>query len=132
MLVADTTFFIALFRKDDGMHERALVLERAMDKRGDMMLLTTHVVDETAAYVFRRDGSENAYEVAKTLLTAKNVSIESVDRMELANAAEIMRKYKRLNLCDSLSVELTGKYGIKEILSFDEDFDHVEKIKRLH
>lgn len=132
MLVTDTAFFIAFFRQTDAFHARAHELKRQFSASGQMMLATTHVVEETVTYIRKHDDSEKAYEVARLLLDAENISIESVSRQDLEMAAQILRKYKRLSLCDSLNVVLARKHGLKQIVSFDAGFDHVEKIERIH
>ena len=97
-----------------------------------MLLVNTHVIEETVTYIRKHDDSEKAYGVARLLLDAKNVSIEGVSRIDLESAAEILRKYKRLSLCDSLNVVIARKHGLKQIVSFDSGFDHVEKLERVH
>lgn len=132
MLVADTTFFIAFFRKTDALHARAQELTRQLRAGRHMVLVTTHVIEETVTYLRKHDDSEKAYGVARLFLNAENISIESVSRQDIEQAAEILRKYKRLSLCDSLSVALARKHAVKQIVSFDSGFDHVEKIERVH
>lgn len=132
MIAADTSFFIALLRKDDASHQRADELMREFSEKSAVLLVTTHVIEETVTYLAARDGPEKAFETALLLLSAKNISIEPVNRAGLFEAAQILRKYRVLSLCDSLSVQLMRGHGLEEIVSFDKGFDRVEKVRRIH
>lgn len=131
LIVADSSFLIAAFRVPDGLHGRAAELYGQLEGNRNIFLITTHVFEETVEYIRRRDGAQQAFNAASLLLSAKEVSLEIVYRDDLAQAAQIMRKYGFLSLCDSLSVALARKHGLKQIVSFDSDFDKVERIRRV-
>lgn len=132
MIVPDASFFIALFRRNDQLHGDAHALMMDLESRQERMVTTTHVVEETVTYIFSRDGSDAAFKVVETMLGSKNLAIEPVSLSQIRQAAAIMRKYRRLSLCDSLSVVLFKERGASRILSFDRGFDLVQGVKRLH
>ena len=131
MIIADSNFFIALFRVNDGFHNRAVEIMDDLNGRNEILVVTTHVVEEAVTYVFSREGSDRAFDVAQAIVSSENLSIESVTKQDIVSAAETMRKYKKLSLSDSLSVGLARKLGIGQILSFDSGFDHIQGIRRV-
>lgn len=55
-----------------------------------------------------------------------------VDRKLFDRAVEIYLKYDgTLSLTDAVSIEVMSEKGIKEIVSFDTDFDKVKGIARI-
>ncbi|MBI4360980.1 PIN domain-containing protein [Candidatus Micrarchaeota archaeon] len=132
MKTADASLFIALFRKSDAHHDRAKELIEDIVKDNERLVVTTHVIEEAVTYLFSRDGPQAAHEGLQAFLNAKNIAIESVSVQDLEAAGKLMKKYGRFSLSDALSVHATNKRGLREILSFDSDFDHVERIQRVH
>ena len=132
MKVADASFFIALLRDNDAHHARAneLIDQILQDKQS--LIATTHVIEETVTYIFSQEGSEAAYRAVRLFLEAQNVRIETINSKDIEAAGDLVRKYKKFSLSDALSVWTAWKHEILEVVSFDSDFDHVERIRRIY
>ncbi len=62
------------------------------------------------------------------LYSLENLKIVGITEEEYLIAIELMKKYK-VNVNDCLAIYIMKKEGIKEIYSFDKDFDKIEGIK---
>ncbi len=126
----DACFFIALFRKSDAWHDRAQQILSGLKPPALPIRVTSHVVEETVSYIFRKDGSESAFRALTAFLESGDVAVEPVCVPDLAAAAPILRKYGHLSLSDSLLVH-AALQNDGAVLSFDSDFDRVKGIRRI-
>ncbi len=69
-------------------------------------------------------------EVIRGLFMLDNVRIADVTRNMYFEASELSSEFK-LDANDVLALDVMELNGINEIYSFDEDFDRVDRIKRL-
>ncbi len=69
-------------------------------------------------------------EIVEAILSKDNIHIYPVDLVDYTEALEVARKYV-IGLNDAVAVLLMKRYGIKEIYSYDKDFDKIEWITRL-
>jgi predicted nucleic acid-binding protein len=64
------------------------------------------------------------------LLSSPHLQLVRLTDTELKAAGEIFKKYPRLSFVDSTTVALMLVRGIKDLISFDSDFDGVPGIER--
>ena len=126
MRLFDTGVIIALFSKGDEHHPASKAL-LSSEKR---ILVTEAVLFEAVGYLFRKYGSKKATEALDVLLHSE-VQIISTSIEHLERAGGVMRKYPLLSLCDALSVAVLADADVREIVSFDADFDLVPGITRI-
>jgi uncharacterized protein len=69
-------------------------------------------------------------EIVRGLFMLENVRIADVTRNMFFDASELGNELK-LDANDALALDVMESNGVAEIYSFDEDFDRVDKIKRL-
>jgi hypothetical protein len=69
-------------------------------------------------------------EIVRGLFMLENVKIADVTRNMFFDASELGNELK-LDANDALALDVMESNGVAEIYSFDEDFDRVDKIKRL-
>ena len=68
--------------------------------------------------------------ILTTLYSLENLKIVGITEEEYLIAIELMKKYK-IDPNDCLAIYIMKKEGIKEIYSFDKDFDKIEEIRKL-
>jgi predicted nucleic acid-binding protein len=75
-------------------------------------------------------GVEATKQVYKAMLDYFTIITEN---MELYNdSMNILIKYHKLSLTDSIIINLMKRNNIYEVVSFDEDFDRIDGIVRIH
>lgn len=130
MIFLDSSFIIAAADQDDQFHERAkeLVPEPKQEK-----LLSELIISESITGVGSRLGSKLAMVVFENLLHDPSIKVIYTNRRLLERAIQIYVKYDgKLSLADSVSLRIMYDNKIKEILSFDADFDGMEGVSRVH
>ncbi|MDA4122004.1 MAG: PIN domain-containing protein [Thaumarchaeota archaeon] len=129
MIFLDSSFVIALADEDDQYHEKAVKL---LAKLHTQRALSELVVSESVSSV----GSRLGVKAGRTIF--ENLMYDSANKTFFANkrlyerTMPIYAKYGgKLSFSDSVSVRLMYDQKIKEIVSFDSDFDHVEDVVRV-
>ena len=124
----DTGFIVALFIPKEKHHERAKKILPTIDKKEKIICQST--INETIALVNKKTGVEASKRVYKVMLDYFTIMTEN---MELYNdSMNILIKYHKLSLTDSIIINLMKRNSIYEVVSFDEDFDRVDGIVRIH
>ena len=114
MIFADTSFFVALYRRKDDFHDSAA---EAAKKLGESVVTTDHVLSELVTIISKKDGNKAAYEVGMALLES-DVSVYYPSEEIIGESLQTIRKVPSISMCDALSSVVMRKLGIKKILSF--------------
>lgn len=124
----DTSYIVGLLYEKDQWHKRAVELLPKIDKKELITCLS--VMNETITLINKKIGVEASKTAHKIILDNFTVITED---MELYNdSMDILIKYHKLSLTDSIIVNLMKKDNIIEIASFDDDFDRVDGIVRIY
>lgn len=126
MILIDTSFLIAQVWEKDDNHKRALELVGTFERTA----ITTGVLSEFATLYKRKSGGARAAHAARQIMRS-DCLILTVSHDDLMPALEIVEKYGNISFCDAESIIIMKRLGIKEIASFDSDFDRVPSIKRV-
>lgn len=127
MIFADSSYFIAIADRRDQWHKRAVKISKNVDTE---LLVTNLVVAESVTVVGARGGGKAGLAVYEYI--SDNCEVVFVTRDMLEDAMDIYLKYDgTLSVADAVTVLVMKKRGIKEILSFNSDFDKVENITRI-
>lgn len=123
----DTGVFIALRNADDKFHDRSIDLMKQALKGGLGRIFTSdYVVDEAVTIALVRTKRHDlAVDLGKYILDSPRITKIHVDEDAFNNAWEKFKalKDKHLSFTDCTSLVLIEKKGIKQIMSFDSDFD---------
>jgi predicted nucleic acid-binding protein len=126
LIFADSSYFIAIADKKDQWHERA----RELSKKAQKMIATELVLSESVTAVGARGGGKAG--MALYEYVSDNCQVAFADKEMLDRAMKIYLMYDgTLSLADAVSLVVMEDYDIKNILSFDSDFDRVKGITRL-
>ena len=129
MIFLDSSFIIALSDEDDQFHEAAVGI---LPKLGSHRAISELVIAESVSAVGARLGAKAGRAVFENLLYDSSTKTFFAGKRLYERAMPIFTKYGgRLSFADSVSVRLMYDQKIREIASFDSDFDGVEDVARI-
>lgn len=127
----DASFLIALFNKDDQLHEKATELSRRLEREKVNFITSNIVLAETINVIFRLNGpreAKNFYSLFKRSGLEKFFVPQAV--FQKAYFLLWQQKKKGLNFFDCLHLISMRHLKIKTLLTFDRGFKN-QKIKVL-
>ena len=128
VLFIDSNFIVGLTVDNDEWHEKAKELIDYVDKKHKITCLS--VAFEAITWINKKVGVNIAETVYDYLMD--NFTIINEDRILCDKAIKTLVKYHKLSLTDSIIVEIMKEMKLIELISFDTDFDRVERIVRIH
>ncbi len=129
MIFLDASFIIALADLDDQFHERAVNVLPNLDSR---RVISDLVISESVTAVGSRLGAKASRQVFENLLYDSATKTVFGSKRLYERAIPIYTKYGgTLSFPDSVTVRLMYDQKIGQIVSFDSDFDHVDRVSRV-
>jgi predicted nucleic acid-binding protein len=129
VIFLDSSFIIALADIDDQFHERAVKVLPALESQ---RMISDLVISESVTAVGAKLGSKAARDVFENLTYDSATKTVYSGRRLYERAMLVYIKYNgNLSFPDSVTVRLMYDQKIKEIVSFDSDFDRVDRIARV-
>lgn len=119
-----------LTQKEKQMKEHAKKIINSVSQEKEEVLLTVVHVSEIVNILKHGMPIDQLTALIRGLFMLDNVRIMDVTRGAYFAAAELGDDLK-LEANDALAIDIMRQNGIKEIYSFDEDFDKIEDITRL-
>ena len=130
--LVDSNVLIGAFNPKDEFHKPAArILSQIEQGKVDKPIITDYILDEVLTFVRRRLGFDKSLEVLESFLSSDTLGIEKVDEREFQAGIIIFEKNRRLSFTDAVSVAVMDSRDIRQIISFDKDFDSVRGIERL-
>ncbi len=127
MIFADSSYFIAIVREKDQWHDAALKLT---GKINESLLISDLIISECITLVGSLEGGKAGKLLYEYFID--NCKIYFMDGETLTRSVDTFLKYDgTLSLADAASVEIMRLHKVKNILSFDSDFDKIKKINRI-
>ncbi len=131
MPFVDTVTLFAGFFEDEKHHEKAKKILRAVaEGKIRNAVFSDYILDELLTLVRKKKSPAASNEVLEQIL-GPEIRLAKISENHLALAYEVFKKYPELSFTDATSVAYMMDSGIREIYSFDRDFDTVPKIMRL-
>ena len=129
MIFLDSSFIIALAVSDDQYHEKAVEI---LPRVGPLRVVSDLVISESVSAVGSRLGAKAGRTVFENLLYDSTTRTMFSNKRLFERALLVCAKYDgRLSLADAVTALLMFDLKVKEIASFDSDFDRVEGIRRI-
>ncbi len=127
MIAGDASYFVALADGKDRWHADAERIRRTVPQE---FLVSDLVVAEAVTIVGGRRGGKAAQILYEYFVDAADIAF--VEEALLNEAMVLHLQHDgRLSVSDCVSVALMGRRGIRDIVSFDSDFDRVRGIRRI-
>lgn len=99
-------------------------------EKGERVVTSVIHLSEISNILESRSSNKIAREIIESILFNENVQITEVNK-ELYNISLEMAKIHDIGINDCVALTVMQANGIKEIYSFDADFDKIEGIKRV-
>lgn len=129
MIFVDSSYFIAIVDKKDQWHKKALKLSDYFKNKS--VVVSSFIISEVITEIGKRSGGKAAYNLYNYF--EDSCDIVHIDKDRLAESMEVFLKYDgTLSLADTSSIVVMDTLVIKEIVSFDSDFDKVSHVCRIY
>jgi predicted nucleic acid-binding protein len=127
LIFADSSYLIAIADQRDQWHPRARELAEETD---DDLLVTDLVLSESVTAVGARGGGKAGMALYDFIMDSCEMVFATPYLLD--RSMDIyLRHDGTLSVADALTVQVMKNKRVKEILSFDSDFDKVKGIKRI-
>ena len=132
-LILDTSYLIALNDSGDSYHNSALSLKsRIKNKEFGLCYISDYIFDEFATFLRAKSiPSDKIKSIGDALLEDQTIELLKVDKEMFLKAWDMFKKTSNLSFTDCTITILAKEFGIKNIASFDSDFDSIKDIKRI-
>ncbi|MCB1230269.1 MAG: type II toxin-antitoxin system VapC family toxin [Verrucomicrobiae bacterium] len=122
MILADSSFWIALRDRRDTHHERASALIREILAKRWPITITDHIFAETHAYFVRSVVLRKT--IIRDLLENPVVRLETIEAADRNRALKYLREFddKHWSYCDALSFAVIERLKLPFAASFDHHF----------
>ena len=129
----DTSFLVALANADDKNHRSAQsVKARIVNKELGQPYISDYIFDELVTFLKAKHvRPEKIEEFGGSLLKDESIKLLKVESVVFLQSWELFKKSAGLSFTDCTSIALAGQFGIKNIASYDSDFDKPPLLKRI-
>jgi predicted nucleic acid-binding protein len=124
MIFVDTAAFLAIENRRDSHHEEALKYRRECLKRGEPLVTSDYVLDESYTIIRIRAGHGIAVRFGEALRASRLLRIEHVTPETVEAAWRLFRDFAdhEFSFTDCTSLVLMERLGIEAAFTFDEHF----------
>lgn len=123
VLLADSDFFIALYKRDDANHERAIELLEKIQQEGQSLALSVLAYSEITTVLSQRVGKKVAHDFIQDR-TDSGVRLIHTTAPLVSRANRIFsgQRSKNLSFTDAFNIALVFANSLSSIVSFDSDY----------
>jgi len=132
-LILDTSFLIALNDSGDHKHENALALKsKIKNKEFGQCFISDYIFDELVTFLRAKSiPDDKINEIGDALLSDPTIERFNIDEETFSQSWENFKKTSNLSFTDCTTITLAKKFGVKNVASFDSDFDKFPYIERI-
>lgn len=133
MIIVDTSAWIFLFQKKSS-GENSQKAKEFYQRNRKTLAVTDLIIEETHKWLVHHGHPQKlAIQILNTFVTEELANILPIHPEDRVVAKNLVEKYldHSLSFTDALTVVLMKRHQIKEIFSFDSDFDLFRGITRL-
>src|SRR5262245_55682048 len=127
LVFVDTSALVGKLLESDERHSRAQETMRRLLRDGRELLTTDYVFDEVVTRVRGRATHEDAVRAGDSILSSTVIEVIDVDSGLRKEAWRLFKKYRdqMLSFTDCTSFAVMGKFSLREVFTFDDDFSKV-------
>jgi predicted nucleic acid-binding protein len=128
----DTSFWIALFDRDDPAHERVTTFWQELAQEPIRLMTSDYVLDEAYTFLRRHVDLQAAFDLHEVIQTSQVIEVLAVSAPVRSAAWDTLVKYdeKVLSFTDCTSFVLMWRMGLREALTLDADFAQVGFVQK--
>ncbi|MBI3027059.1 type II toxin-antitoxin system VapC family toxin [Candidatus Woesearchaeota archaeon] len=132
-LILDTSFLIALHSVKDLNHENAKSLKiKLKNKEFGQCFISDYIFDEFVTFLMAKSfPAGTVREIGNVLLAEESIKLLKVDIDIFLQSWELFKKSSSLSFTDCTTIILAKEFGVKNVASYDADFDKISSIKRI-
>jgi uncharacterized protein len=121
----DAGAFVALYRKSDDWHHRAIQGWGELDRSNRRCFTSDLVVAEALKLIYWYGGADWAARAGRAILSSSKLSILRPGPAEELQAIRVMEKFadQRIGFIDCVSILLMRQHRLSSIFSFDKHFE---------
>ena len=122
-VLADSDFFIALYKQNDTNHERALRILEKIGKEGTNVVLSILAYSEIATVLSQRAGKTTAHNFMKDA-ESSGVRILYLNESLFEKTKNTFQgqRSKNVSFTDASNIAIAAAYDFEFIVSFDRDY----------
>lgn len=128
--IIDSVILIGAFYKRDQWHDLAVPIVLEMEQGNIHGIITEYILSEVLTFLKRRSGLHAAKIVHDTLFESDILDIVYLNQNQFMNGLTIFISFPHLSVVDATSIAIMRDLNIRDIYSFDSDFDIIEGIVR--
>lgn len=127
-IFCDTSFFVGFYDNSDQYHEEATAAFRKLKALAPILYTTDYIYDETLTSLLTHQsfyGYTRALTFDKDIFQKASVTVVRISEIYFLKARELYFRYnkdKKWSFTDCTSFAVMEDFGLKEILSFDNNF----------
>ena len=131
MIFLDTNIFLRYFEREDELIYKKVERLFLEIVQGNIIGISNALVIAEVIWVLKKFYDWDKEEICNNIeLILETPNIKFRERSIIIEAVNFYRD-KNINFIDAYNISYMQAYGIKEIYSFDKDFDKLEDIKRI-
>ena len=131
MIFLDTNIFLRYFEREDELIYKKVERLFLEIVQGNIIGISNALVIAEVIWVLKKFYDWDKGEICNNVeLILKTSNIKFRERSIIIEAINFYRD-KNINFIDAYNISYMQAYGIKEVYSFDKDFDKIEDIKRI-
>ena len=132
-VLLDTSFIIALNNVKDANYKNAQAIKILLkNKESGQSYISDYIFDELVTFLLAKSFPiRSIHEIGDALLAEESITFLKVDAEIFQKAWDLFKKFNALSFTDCTSIILAQEYNIKNIASFDADFDRMSFLRRL-
>lgn len=122
-LLADSDFFIALYKEGDSNYEQAREFLEKVKLRDKSLIISEFSYSEVVTVLAQNTTHRNAINFMEDL-DKSNVEIVAINKTIFESAKKLFKSQnsKNVSFVDVINIAICGFYNLSKILSFDEDY----------
>lgn len=132
-VILDTSFLIAFNNAKDENHKSAQSLKAKLkEKEFGQCYISDYIFDEFVTFLRAKLFPESSIkEIGDALLADQSIKLLKIDVDTFLKSWEFFKRSNELSFTDCSTITLAKELGIRNVATFDSDFDKITFIRRI-